>query len=156
MSENRVIGRGSAIPWRLRDEQQAVRDLTMGHCLIMGRKTWDSIGRALAGRTSVIVTRNKSLVVDLEDVAWVHDFDAALDLAREGEEEAFAFGGEAIYALALPRADRLYLTRVHANVEGDTFFPQFDESEWKLVAETLHEADDRNEHAFTMCHYQRA
>ena len=136
MSENRVIGRGSEIPWRLRDEQRAVRDLTMGHCLIMGRKTWDSIGRALPGRTSIVVTRN--LALDLENVAVVHDFDAALDLARKlsregGSSEVFAFGGQAIYQLALERADRLYLTRVHAEIEGDVFFPEFDESTWKLV-----------------------
>ena len=168
LSENRVIGRGDEIPWRLRDEQQAVKKLTMGHCLIMGRKTWDSIGRPLPGRTSIVVTQNPHFSVDpdlgaseagdsRERVVVVRDFDSALAAARErGDSEAFVFGGEAIYALALPRADRLYLTRVHAQVEGDTFFPDFDEGAWKLTAEEHHEADARNDHAFTVQRYERA
>ena len=156
MSENRVIGKGAAIPWRLRDEQLSVRDLTMGHCLIMGRRTWDSIGRALPGRTSIVVTRNRALSVDAEGVVVVPDFDAAVQAARTlGDDEAFAFGGEAIYALALPIANALHLTRVHATVDGDAFFPDFDESAWRLVGESHHEADERNDHAFTIQHYER-
>ena len=108
MSENRVIGRGAEIPWRLPDEQRAVRQLTMGHCLIMGRKTWEAIGRALPGRTSIVVSRNPNFGVDLESVFVANDFDAAIAIAREqGDDEAFVFGGEAIYGLALPKADRL-------------------------------------------------
>jgi len=157
LSENRVIGRGAEIPWRLRDEQQAVKKLTMGHCLVMGRKTWDSIGRPLPGRTSIVITRDPSFAVDFEEVVVVRDFDAAVAAAREsGDDEAFVFGGAAIYGLALPRADVLYLTRVHATIEGDTFFPEFDEAAWKLVGEERHEADARNEHAFTIQRYERA
>lgn len=160
MSENRVIGRGAEIPWRLRDEQRAVRELTMGHCLIMGRKTWDSIGRALPGRTSIVISRDPSIEIDLEDVVVVRDFEAALEVAGklspERGDEAFVFGGQAIYDLALSRAQTLYLTRVHAEVEGDVFFPSFDESAWRLADEIRHEADDRNEYAFTICRYERA
>ena len=128
MSENRVIGRGAEIPWRLPDEQRAVRQLTMGHCLIMGRKTWEAIGRALPGRTSIVVSRNPNFGVDLESVFVANDFDAAVTIAREqGDAEAFVFGGEAIYALALPKADRLYLTFIDADFEGDVFFPPWEE-----------------------------
>ena len=157
MSENRVIGRGGEIPWRLPSEQRAVRELTMGHCLIMGRKTWDTIARALPGRTSIVVTRNPGFSVALEDVLVTNDFDVAVEIARgQGDDEVFVFGGEAIYALGLPKADRLYLTTVHADVEGDAFFPTFDESAWKLVEETRHEADDRDDYAYTMARYERA
>ena len=157
VSENGVIGRDAKIPWRLRDEQRAVRELTMGHCLIMGRKTWDSIGRPLPGRTSIVMTRDRSFSIEAAGVVVVHDFDSALEAARaRGDNEAFVFGGEAIYALALPRADTLHLTRVHATVEGDAFFPDFDDSEWKLVDESRHEANERNEYAFTIQRYERA
>ena len=156
MSENRVIGRGGEIPWRLRDEQRAVRELTMGHCLIMGRKTWDTFARGLPGRTSIVVTRNPSFAVDQGGVFVANDFDAAVAIAREqGDDEAFVFGGETIYALGLAKADRLYLTTVHAEVEGDSFFPNFDASAWKLVEETHHEADDRNEYGYTVARYER-
>jgi len=157
MSENRVIGRGGEIPWRLRDEQRAVRELTMGHCLIMGRKTWESVGRALPGRTSIVVTRNPNFSLAIENVFVANDFDAALQIARErGDDEAFVFGGEAVYALALPRADRLYLTTVHVETPGDAFFPAFDASAWRLTDQSRHEADERNEHAYTVTRYERA
>jgi dihydrofolate reductase len=157
MSENRVIGRGADIPWKLRDEQQAVKALTMGHCLIMGRKTWESIGRPLPGRTSIVVTRQHGYQIEHERVVVVRDLDGAIAAARAtGDDEAFIFGGAAIYREALPQADRLYLTRVHAEVEGDIEFPEFDESAWRLTEEVAHEADDRNEYAFTRQSYERA
>lgn len=157
MSENRVIGRDGEIPWRLRDEQRSLRELTMGHCLIMGRRTWDAIARALPGRTSIVMTRNPSFSLDLEHVFVANDFDAAIRIAREqGAAEAFVFGGEAIYALGLPNADRLYLTTVHVEVEGDAFFPTFDASAWKRVDARRHEADERNEFAYTAARYERA
>ena len=157
MSENRVIGRRGEIPWRLRDEQRSVRELTMGHCLIMGRKTWDSLGRALPGRTSIVVTRNPRFSLALENVFVANDFEAALQIARkQGDDEAFVFGGETLYALGLPQADRLYLTTVHVETQGDSFFPAFDASAWRLVDETRHEADERNEYAYTVARYERA
>ena len=157
MSENRVIGRDGSIPWRLRDEQRALRELTVGHCLLMGRKTWDSIGRALPGRASIVITRDLDFAVDSPDVIVALNFEAALEAARvRGETEAFVFGGEAIYAIALPQADRLYLTEVHVEMEGDAFFPAFDASHWKLIGETRFEADARNDHAFTIRRFERA
>ena len=157
VSENGVIGSGGAIPWKLRDEQQALKALTVGHCLIMGRKTWESIGRPLPERTSIVITRQPGYAVAFDSVIVVSSFDAALAAAAEqDDDEAFVFGGEAIYELALPHADRLYLTCVHAELEGDAFFPDFDESDWRLVSESRHEADSRNEHPFTIRCYERA
>ena len=157
MSENRVIGRGGVIPWKLRDEQQAVKSLTMGHCLVMGRKTWESIGRPLPDRASIVITRQHGYATPFESVRVVGDFETALAAAEElGHEEVFVFGGAAIYELALPRADSLHLTCVHAEVEGDVLFPEFDESAWHVVSETRHEADSRNEYAFTTRCYQRS
>ncbi len=156
VSENRVIGRGGGIPWRLRDEQQAVKSLTTGHCLVMGRKTWESIGRPLPDRTSIVITRQHGYSVPFESVLVVGDFDAALAAAEAlGHEQVFVFGGAAIYELALPRADSLYLTRVHAEIEGDVLFPEFDESAWRIISEIRQEADSRNEYAFTIQHYER-
>jgi dihydrofolate reductase len=122
----------------------------------MGRKTYESIGRPLPERTSIVITRDPDYAA-APGVIVVPDFEAAVAAARErGEREAFVFGGEAIYALALPRADRLYLTRVHARVEGDAFFPALDEGRWKLVHEEHHAADERHLHAFTFQTFDRA
>jgi len=149
VSENRVIGRAGELPWRLPDELAYVKRTTLGHTLVMGRKTYESIGRPLPGRTSIVITRNSDYAPH-PDVVVVSDLDAALAAARErGESEVFVFGGEAVYALALPRADRLYLTRVQAEVEGDAFFPELDESEWTLREEEHHPADERHAFAFT-------
>jgi dihydrofolate reductase len=154
MGENRVIGRSGELPWRLPAELRRLKKLTTGHCLIMGRKTWDSIGRPLPKRTSIVVTRNADFRA--EGAVVVADFDAALAAARErNDSEAFIFGGAAIYEIALPRADCLYLTRVHASPTGDTFFPDFDESEWRLVSRELHPADDAHQYAFSFEEYER-
>lgn len=156
VSENGVIGRGNDIPWKLRDEQQAVKALTMGHCLIMGRRTWESIGRPLPGRTSIVVTRQHAYPPGHEGVLVVANLAAAIAAAEgTGDDEAFVFGGAALYEEALGRADRLYLTRVHAEIEGDVHFPHFDPAAWRATDEQRHEADARNEHAFTMTRYER-
>lgn len=157
VAENGVIGRGADIPWRLRDEQQALKALTMGHCLIMGRKTWESIGRPLPGRTSIVVTRQKDYATGHDGVVVVASLDAAVAAAEDtGDEEAFVFGGAALYEEAFARADRLYLTRVHAEIDGDVHFPAFDPADWRVTAETRHAADERNEYAFTTRCYERA
>ncbi len=150
LSDNDVIGRAGRLPWHLPDELRHVKTLTTGHTLVMGRKTYESIGKPLPGRTSIVLTRNADFECDPE-VIVATDFDAALDAAAQrGESEVFVFGGETVYALALPRADRLYLTRVHATVEGDAHFPEFAGGQWKLLSETEHPADDRHAHSFTL------
>jgi dihydrofolate reductase len=156
VSENGAIGREGGLPWHLPAELRHVKRLTTGHTLIMGRKTYESIGRPLPERTSIVITRDGDYAA-APGVIVVSDFEAALSAARaRGESEAFVFGGEAVYALALPRADRLYLTRVHARVEGDAFFPALEEAHWKLVDEERHEADERHAHAFTFQTFDRA
>jgi dihydrofolate reductase len=145
VAENGVIGRGGTLPWRLSADLRRFKQLTMGHHLIMGRKTFESIGRALPGRTTIVISRQTdlSLPAGCQLAASLND---ALRIAKAaGDNEAFIIGGAAIYGLALPRADRVYLTAVHANVEGDTFFREFNPSDWKLVADERHSADAKNQ-----------
>jgi dihydrofolate reductase len=150
--ENRVIGRAGELPWRLPDDLRRFRELTMGHAIVMGRRTWESIGRPLPGRRNVVVTRAH---IDREGVETYTSLDAAL-AAVAGDPEPCVVGGEALYEAALPRATRLHLTRVHAAPEGDAFFPEVDWREWKLVFEERHEADARHAHAFTFETWERA
>jgi dihydrofolate reductase len=120
MTENRVIGLNGAIPWDISDDRQRFRELTMGHPIIMGRKTFESIGRPLAGRRNIILTRRPGYRV--EGCCVVHSFKDAL-AASAGADEVFICGGEELYRMALPLADRIYLTIVHRFCAGDVFFP---------------------------------
>ncbi len=148
LAKNRVIGCDGELPWHLPDELKHLKRLTMGHHLIMGRKTYESIGRPLPGRTSIVVTRSLDTPPHPE-VLLARSLDEAIEIAGGCEEsEAFVFGGETIYALALPLADRLYLTRVDAMPQGDAYFPEFDEGRWTLLDETAHPADERHAHAY--------
>ncbi|HNB52496.1 MAG TPA: dihydrofolate reductase [Anaerolineales bacterium] len=142
------IGKDNRIPWRLSADLKNFKTLTMGHTLIVGRKTAESIGRALPGRDGVLITRARDFALS----GWktVHSLDSALTYARRnGETEAFIGGGADIYAQSLPLADRIYLTRVHTTVEADTFFPPLDEKEWQVVETWEHPPDEKNEFAFT-------
>lgn len=149
--ENRVIGRGGALPWRLPDDLRRFRELTTGHAIVMGRRTWESIGRPLPGRRNVVVTRAR---IEREGVETFTNLDAALAAVAD-DPEPCVVGGEALYAAALPRATRIHLTRVHAAPEGDAFFPEVDWREWKRVFEAHHEADGRHAHAFTFETWER-
>ncbi len=149
LSENSVIGREGGLPWRLPDELQYLKRITMGHTLLMGRKTYASIGKPLPGRTSIVVSRNPDYQPH-PDVIVVGSLEGGIAAAaKRGETELFAFGGESIYAEALPKADRLYLTRVHVELAGDAYFPAFNPKDWKQVGEEPHPADARHAHAFT-------
>src|SRR5688500_9648249 len=128
MARNRVIGAGGKIPWHLPGELKLFKELTMGHHIVMGRKTYVSIGRLLPGRTTVIVTRQRDYRVPGAIVA--HSIRAALD-ACKGDDEILVIGGADLFRETLPVADRLYLTVVDAEHEGDTFMPEFDMSEWR-------------------------
>jgi len=160
LSENRVIGTDGGLPWRLPDDMKRFMLMTRGHCVVMGRKTFDSMDhQPLPRRTNIVLSRasevashsgesNKSK--DSDELHFVADLAAAFAIAdRQREEEIFVIGGEAIYALALPQADCLYLTRVHAEVSGQVHFPQFDESLWTLAKSERHDADERHAFAFT-------
>jgi dihydrofolate reductase len=154
VAENGVIGRGGKLPWRLSDDLRRFKKLTMGHTVIMGRRTWESIGRPLPGRQMVVVSRQPDY--EATGCQVVPNLDEALEIAQQaGDDEAFVIGGAEVYRLALPRADRLYVTRVHANVEGDTRFHEFNLAQWKLLELNRVDADERNEFAFSMEVYQR-
>ena len=142
-----VIGRDGALPWHLPADLARFKALTMGHHLIVGRRTWDSIGRALPGRRMVVVSRGTPELP--AEVVRAGSLAEALALAEAaGEDEAFVGGGAALFAEALPRADRLYLTRVLADVPGDVFLPPIDEGRWREVAREHHPADARHDHPF--------
>lgn len=130
VAENGVIGRGGALPWHISADLKRFKQLTMGHAIIMGRKTWESLGRPLPGRRSIVVSRNPQFAAAGAEV--VPSLDAALQLAAD-DSEVFVIGGASLYEEALAKADRLYITRVLAKVEGDTNFPAYDAGQWKRI-----------------------
>ncbi len=152
MAENRVIGRGGGLPWRLPDDMRHFKRLTVDHTVIMGRKTFDEIKRPLDNRRNVVITRNPDFRPHGATV--VPSLAEALALGAT-EDEVFVIGGGEIYRLALPLADRLWLTVVHAEVVGDTTFPPFESDDWVLVSEEPHAADARHLHGFTIRRYDR-
>jgi dihydrofolate reductase len=152
MSENRVIGRNGGLPWHLPKDLQHFKKLTVDHTVIMGRKTFDEIKHPLDNRRNVVITRNPDF--QARGATVVPSLDEALALGAT-EREVFVIGGGEIFRLALPRADRLYLTVVHASVEGDTYFPAFDATAWVLEEEERHEADEKHAYAFTFRTYSR-
>lgn len=146
LARNGVIGSGGKLPWHLPEDLRFFKRLTTGHCIAMGRKTFDSVGRPLPERTNLVISRNATL--EVPGVVVVRSLEAAVEAARErGESELFVVGGGDIYALALPRADRLYLTRVDVEPPGDAHFPRFDEAAWVLRSEAAHAADARHSYA---------
>jgi dihydrofolate reductase len=134
MARNRAIGYKGQLPWRLPDDLRRFKAITMGHVLLMGRTTFDSIGRALPGRRTIVVTRQKDW--SATDVEVAHSIEAALEKA--GSDRVFVAGGAEIYAQTLDRADRLYLTLVDREVQGDAFFPEFDPSAFDVVERETH------------------
>jgi dihydrofolate reductase len=154
MAENRVIGRDNALPWHLPADLARFKQRTEGHVVIMGRRTFESVGRPLPNRRSIVITRKRNFHPPGAEIA--RSLAEALERARESkQDEVFILGGAEIYALALPDVDRLELTIVHADVSGDTFFPECDLSEWTLIDQQRHEADDRHAHAFSFRTYER-
>lgn len=152
VSDNGVIGQDNELPWRLPKDLQWFKRLTTGKTIIMGRKTFESIGRPLPDRRTIVLTRNGAFHRDGVEVAGT--LDEALALVQS-EVEVFVVGGAAVYHLAFPRAQRLYLTRVRADVTGDVRFPEWRPEEWRLVWEVPHEADDRHAHPFVFQQYDR-
>lgn len=155
MSDNLVIGRDNKLPWHLPNDLKYFKRLTTGKPVIMGRKTYDSIGRPLPNRVNIVITRDAGFKAD--GIKVVHNLDAAIELAEaettiSGAEEVIVMGGAEIYAQSLPRADRLYTTFVHANVDGDAFFPEVDWAAFDEVARERFEADGPNpyDYSFTV------
>jgi dihydrofolate reductase len=154
VSSNGVIGRDGDLPWHLPADLRHFKRTTMGHHLIIGRATWDEVGRPLPGRTMVVVTRNPSFRT--AGVLVAHSVEEALSRVVD-DDEPFIGGGAEIYRVALERdlVDRLYITRVHAHVDGDTFFPPFDRDLWLLSDRVDHPADEKNPHAYSFERYDR-
>ena len=151
VARNRVIGRGNALPWRLPDDLRHFKRLTLGRPIVMGRRTWESLPGVLPQRRHVVVTRDPAYSAPGADV--VHSLEDAV--AAVGGEEVLVVGGAELYALALPLAQRLYLTLVEADIEGDALFPMLDPAQWREVAREPHPADDRHAYPFSFVTLER-
>ncbi|WP_167632054.1 type 3 dihydrofolate reductase [Mariprofundus ferrooxydans] len=152
MDHNRLIGCNNALPWQLPADMAWFRKNTMGKPILMGRKTHDSIGRPLPGRTNLILSRQQDLHID--GCTVVDNLDSAVAAVADASE-IMVMGGAEIYALLLPHADRLYITEIDAEFEGDAWFPAFDRSAWHTVSSESHPADERNAHPHTFTILER-
>lgn len=151
VADNAVIGRDNDLPWRLSEDLRRFKALTLGHPVIMGRRTFESMGRPLPERRNIVLSGTPGY--RSPGIEVYGSLDEAL--AAIGGGLVFILGGQRLFAEALPRADRLYLTRVRAHVQGDVTFPDFDPAEWRLTATDEHPADDRNEYDCTFETYER-
>lgn len=155
VATNNVIGRDNQLPWHLPADLKRFKQLTSGHHLLMGRRTFESVGTPLPGRITVVISRDRAYAPP--GVAMARSFDEAVGKAEAtGDPEIFVGGGTEIFRQALHRADRMYLTRVHAEPQGDTYFPEFDDvNEWQLVDSEHYEADERNPYPYSFLTYER-
>jgi dihydrofolate reductase len=157
LSRNQVIGKNNDLPWKLPDDMKYFMETTKGHHTIMGRKNYDSIPqrfKPLPQRTNLVVTHQQNF--NAPGCIVVNSVEKGLQLAeRSNESEAFIIGGAEIYKLGLPHANRLYLTEIEAEIEGDTFFPTFDRSQWKETSRKHHDKDDRHAYSFDFVVYDK-
>ncbi len=151
-STNNVIGVQGELPWKISDDLKRFKALTLGKPVVMGRRTYESIGRPLPGRQNIVITRQAEF--DAQGCDVVASPQEALRVTGDAAE-IFIIGGSEIYALFLPKANRLYLTRVHARIDGDAHFPDIDEQNWQLVDTEAHDASDANQFAFEFRTYER-
>ena len=151
MAKNRVIGRQGEIPWKIPGEQKLFKKITLGHAVIMGRKTYESIGRPLPGRTNIVVTRQKQY--QAQGCTVVHDLSSALNHCPEDEDEAFICGGGQLYHEALPMADHIYLTVIPRDIPGDTYFPDISSTEFRVRQSESIEAEEAEPYNFLI--YER-
>ena len=151
-SENGVIGNSGDLPWRLSADLKRFKQLTMGHAMIMGRKTFESIGRLLPGRTTIIVTRQTGY--EFPGALIAGNVSQAIEMSGI-DEHPFITGGAEIYRVALPLVEKIYLTRVHVDIDGDTYLSGIDWTQWRRVESEPHYADDRNQYDFTFESYVR-
>ncbi len=153
-SENNVIGKDNKLPWCLPADMRYFKNTTWGMPVIMGRKSFDSLGKPLKGRTNFVVTRNKEWKAEGTQV--VSSIDQAITLAAQTDaKEIFIIGGAEIFKAALPIADRIYLTLVHGTFDGDAFFPDMEQGEWKLISNRDCEADEKNHYALSFQVWER-
>lgn len=147
MAQNRVIGKDNKLPWYLPADLRHFKNITMGHPIIMGRKTHESIGKALPGRRNIVVTRRPDYRA-AKGCVTAHSLQQAITLSA-GAEEVFVIGGASLYREALPFAQRIYLTEVHAEVPGDTYFPAIDMAAWKEISRERFPADKKNVYSYS-------
>lgn len=152
MANNRVIGANNTLPWHLPADLKLFKSLTMGHHMVMGRKTYESIGKPLPGRTSVVVTRNAHYSVP--GVIVVNSLNAAIE-ACEGDEEIFVIGGAELYRQAIKFADRIYLTEIDADISGDAHFTELDSKLWQETGRVSHSPDEKNLYSYHFVVYDR-
>lgn len=151
MDRNRLIGVDNGLPWRLSADLQNFKKLTSGHTIVMGRKTWESLPGKLPKRHHVIVTRNKYYKVD--GCTVVNSIEEALELTPDCK--TFIIGGGQIYEQSLDLVDEMILTEVDTEAQGDAWFPKFDSAKWELTSKVSFDADEKNEHAYSFCHYKK-
>lgn len=152
--EQNVIGKDNKLPWHLPNDLKYFKNLTWGMPILMGRKTFESIGKPLAGRQSIVITRNQDW--QHEGVEVVHSVEEAIQKARDKDiKEVFVIGGAEIFATSLAQADRIYLTRIHHSFEGDVYFPKLPEGEWSLVKSHLSPKDEKNPYDHTFQVWER-
>jgi dihydrofolate reductase len=149
---NNAIGMKGAIPWHLPADFKRFKELTMGHPVVMGQRTFESIGKPLPGRVNIVITNDMGF--HAEGCVVAHSLSEALS-AGKNVDEIFVIGGGQIYRLAFPVAQKLYLTRVHGTFEGDTFFPEVNENEWRLMGSEPHAKDEKNPFDYTFSVYER-
>ena len=151
LSENRAIGKNNQLPWHLPADLKHFKQITMGKAILMGRKTYQSIGRALPGRTNIILTSDKNF--QAENCVIIHSIEQALQITQD---ELCVIGGAEIYQQMLPYIQRIYMTVVHHVVDGDTYFPELNPAEWKEIEKTDHEADEKNNYAYRFLLLERS
>ncbi|MGB3589278.1 MAG: dihydrofolate reductase [Tunicatimonas sp.] len=153
-SDNNVIGKDNDLVWHMPADLKYFKETTSGHFVAMGRKTYQSVDKPLPGRLNIIITRQDDFY--RENCVITHSLDEALALGKQnGQQEMFILGGAQIYELALDVADRIYLTEIHGEFEGDTFFPEIDSSVWQEVKREDHEADEKNPYSYSFVILER-
>lgn len=150
MDDNRLIGQDNQLPWRLPADLQYFKRVTMGHMVVMGRKTFESIGRALPGRRNLVLTRNEAY--QATGCTVIHTLE---EIDSSPEEEVFIIGGAEIFREMLPQARRLYITKIHAAFEGDAYFPEVDESQWRLLSSESGVVDEENLYPYEYLVFER-
>ena len=145
--ENKEIGKNNQLLWHMPADLKFFKQTTSGHTVIMGRKTFDSVGKPLPNRRNIVITRDTDLRIAGTEV--VNSLDEALSITQNEEKPVFIIGGAEIYRQALPKTDLLYLTTIHNQFDADTFFPEFDRNEWEVLSSEPHQADEKNKYDYT-------
>lgn len=153
MSENRVIGNHNQLPWHLPADLKHFKNITMGHPIIMGRKTYESIGRPLPGRLNIIITRDKNY--QAPGCTVVNSIEDALSITQENDE-IFIIGGASLYQSMLPFTQRLYLTLIHQEIEGDAYFPELNMNDWVEIERNTHLAEDAHSYSYSFLVFERS